>query len=422
MTDSATRRLGFVLFIFLALFAFSSTFSIALAQSTLGVSLVLFVIIAVSSGYNPVLPQIKWFYIAAAAYVAWMIIVSAAGPTPSESLSMIREEWLFLAIPVGIYVMQDERRCNQLMVTLAVGMTLVTMFAIYQYIDMSIAKAAVEPGVFVGPVRVRGNFSHVLTFGNYSAVAALLLLGYGFKVERGLSARSRWIILLGGAAGAVSSVLTFSRGPMLALFAVLVLLLFFLKKRQLLVVVPLFALLVAYAVFFSESGRSRFTADVERDTGDWKGSRLYIWDHSLTIIKANPLMGIAPGNFQKEYAKLIPEGLHEHFYFRHAHSDPINFAVNAGIPGLLLYLGVWLAVMMYLWRGFRRAAVGSRARAMCLAALLASLVFWLASLTESAFADEEVRQMLMFVWAFGLSGWLLRGSETKSSDRSFETV
>ena len=79
-------------------------------------------------------------------------------------------------------------------------------------------------------------------------------------------------------------------------------------------------------------------------------------------------------------------------------------AAIAGIPGLLLYLGVWCSVILCFWRGYS-IANPPHYRGLCLAAFLASLVFMVSSLTEATFADEEVRQLAMFVWAAGLSVW-----------------
>ncbi|MCH7689568.1 MAG: hypothetical protein IIA17_00810, partial [candidate division Zixibacteria bacterium] len=41
-------------------------------------------------------------------------------------------------------------------------------------------------------------------------------------------------------------------------------------------------------------------------------------------------------------------------------------------------------------------------RIFCAAAAVGSIAFFMTSLTEATFSDEEVRQLLMFVWAAGL--------------------
>jgi len=76
----------------------------------------------------------------------------------------------------------------------------------------------------------------------------------------------------------------------------------------------------------------------------------------------------------------------------HAHNDLLNVAAVAGIPGALFFLGIWLALFLTLWKGWRAAALENRHRAYLGGAILASAFFFACSFTEAAFADEEVRQ------------------------------
>ena len=47
-------------------------------------------------------------------------------------------------------------------------------------------------------------------------------------------------------------------------------------------------------------------------------------------------------------------------------------------------------------------------RRLSLAAFIGSVMFFLTSLIEATFADEEVRQLLMLIWAVGLGIWYKR--------------
>ena len=61
MSNKRLKFLNDVLFFFYGLFIFGSTFSIALAQLSLGFALVLFIIIAITVQHNPFV-SIKQFY------------------------------------------------------------------------------------------------------------------------------------------------------------------------------------------------------------------------------------------------------------------------------------------------------------------------------------------------------------------------
>jgi O-antigen ligase len=140
-------------------------------------------------------------------------------------------------------------------------------------------------------------------------------------------------------------------------------------------------------------------------------SRLYIWDHTLQIIGQHPITGVGAGNFGAEYDLVVATEPEPHHPMGHAHSDYLNIAALYGIPGLLLYLGMWGAVLRYLYRAYRSSDRTSLARGLTLGALVATVAFAVASLTEAAFADEEVRQLLMAVWGIGLAAALTRNRD-----------
>ena len=64
MTAASVNRLQTALFFFFALFIFASTFSIALAQTALGLALVTFIVTIIRDRYNPFVRNLRWFYLA----------------------------------------------------------------------------------------------------------------------------------------------------------------------------------------------------------------------------------------------------------------------------------------------------------------------------------------------------------------------
>ena len=124
------------------------------------------------------------------------------------------------------------------------------------------------------------------------------------------------------------------------------------------------------------------------------------------IIEDNPIVGVGQGNFQHEYAELLPPDTPEYRLYTHAHNDLLNVGVSTGLPGMLIYLGLWVVVLAYFWSAWRqlRSADDDRS-AYVLAALTGSICFFGTSLTEATFVDEEVRALLMFLWGVGLFPW-----------------
>jgi O-antigen ligase len=130
--------------------------------------------------------------------------------------------------------------------------------------------------------------------------------------------------------------------------------------------------------------------------------RLYIWNSSFKLIKENPILGVGNGNFAVEYAKNLPPDVEARKKHVHAHNDLLNFAAIFGLPGMILYLLIWLELFHILWEAWKKSSVEDLNKSFILASFVGAVVFFVTSFTEATFIDEEVRQMLMFIWAIGL--------------------
>ncbi len=417
MNDMTSGKLSRALFWCLLLFAFSSTFSIALSQFAVEVSVVLFIIIAIREKYRPFVQPLKWFYIAVGAYFAWMVFAALVNGTPLESLNNIREEWLFALIPVAIYWMPQGKNLDRFVSLLSLGVILVMFYSLW----LLWGKLGIhwEEGLQVTAnalVRIKGNFSHPLTFGNYSAMVALFLLAYRFVGKCDLTGFARGLVTFGGVAAVLSTVMSNSRGPLLALLVGLVLLLFFLRRKY--IPVGLVLLLGVVGLMSSIQGISgRFGQNLDKHMAkEWPGGRRFIWITTLDIIEEHPVTGVGAGNFFEHYRDRVMESVGSNRWYAHAHNDLLNVSAIAGIPGGVLFAGMWGCLLLYLWIGYRRAGPDSRERRLLAASLLGSVVFLASSATEATFADEEARQVLMFIWAVGLSTWY------KSPDQGKLTV
>jgi len=424
MNLSSTDKLTGALLFFFALFVFSSTFSIALSQSSFGLSLLLFLVILIRDRDAAFDSHLKWFFLSVGLYVLWMLIAAAAGGKFLFSLNSMREEWLFLIIPVGIFLIHKNREnADRLVLTLAVAQILVAAYAFGLYLS----KVYISPE-FSGPltsdqvVRIRGNFSHPLTFGNYTGTSALFMFGYALLAHDRMKAWVRRLILSGGVAAMLCTLMSNSRGPILSILIGLVIMLFFLRRRKLLIGIALL-LGLGLASIFTETVRARFvTGDrtgIERHFGVyWQGSRKFIWTNTLKVIRENPVIGVGPGNFQTAYENAVEGELHPMHRYGHAHNDLLNVSAQGGIIGGAIFALMWLTALLYFWVGYRRAGPGSEERCRSAAALLGSILFLGTSMTEATFVDEEVRALLMFVWAVGLSAWYKRTKKEIAGDRA----
>jgi O-antigen ligase len=403
MNNSGTDWPHRFLALFFGSFVVASTFSIALAQISLGCSLLLFVMIAIRDRYDPFAGPAKPVYLFIVLYVVWLLLSSMLADSPLRALTNCREEWLFLAIPIGIYLMREKSYRDRLVAVLAVAVGIVSLYAVFQFITgthlLHFSEGSFSPTPIIKP---SGNFTHWLTFANFYAAAALFLFGYTvFNAE--LSPRRFRLVLAVSVLAIVAVVLTSSRTPIVAMIIALVVCTSFKSGKFRLATIGLIAVILVIVSLLSGS-REKFGGMLQRDTSaEYAGSRVYIWTRSLDIITEYPLFGVGQGNFKEEYIKRLPPDIDDSRKHAHAHNDLLNVAAIAGIPGALFFLGIWAALLRLVGKAAFDLRLSIDRRRIALASLLGSVVFLMTSLTEATFADEEVRQLLMFLWAAGLA-------------------
>jgi O-antigen ligase len=394
------RRLVTVFFL---LFVFSSTFSIAISQTSLGICVLVFVIAAVRERFNPFNYELRWFWLAVAGYIGWLVIVCLLQDDPLRALNNIREEWLFVIVPIGIYLGRDSRVFDRVVAALAIGLALISIVALlsvvfrveYHWGEGLVPLPEINP-------RVSGTFSTPLTFGNLVAVGSLVVLTWAFA-QVGRWSALRIVTLAGGVLGLVAVLFCGGRGPALAGMIGLIALLLFTSRtgRRWGWGVMILVLLVGS---LTPSVRSRFTTELGYHFNpDWPGGRLFIWERSLEMVADHPLFGVGPGNFDEEYKSRLSPSVGDRFWYQHAHNDFLEAAARSGLPGAVTFSLVWAVVLWSVLRRRRDTAEGTSERCLLTMSLVGSLVFLVASLTEATFSDEEVRAVLMLVWALGLS-------------------
>ncbi len=396
-----TEGLPAVLAIYFALFLFCASFSIAASQIILGLAMALFLILLTKQTNRIAVQPLKPFFMMVGAYLLWMFVSALFGESPWSSIWALKEEWLFLTVLISASLFRDQRYAERLLVALAVGLTLMATYGILQSLTGINWFRGSALGQAGGIYRPAGNFSHPLTYGNFIVISTLFVLGYTIVRFRHLVGKSRIILLAACTTGLIVTALLNSRGPMLA--ALCGLLCLGILARKLRYILPVLIIAIAVTWFAAPNFVNTWLMKYERDLSTSESlGRLFIWNTSLKIVADHPITGIGSANFNEEY-ELRLEGDTTAHVMGHAHSDYINMAVLYGIPGLLLFLTIWVLVMLNLWRGYRINLPDSVARGLSFGALMASVAFLVSALTEATFADEEVRQVLMAIWGAGFS-------------------
>ncbi len=392
------------LFSFFALFVFGSTFSIALSQIALGLSLALFLLIVIVERHNPFASSLKWFYLSIALYVFWLVLTAVLGPTPLRSVLIIKEEWLFCVIPIALFLLRHPSHGSRLVLVFGTGVLLVSLYGIFQhftgvnFLKSYPLKEAPDFGYLA-----YGGFSHPLTFGNYYGTAAAFLLAYALGNRRQLDRLVLWLLIAAALLGMVAAMLSYSRAVLFGVALALVILGASLGRRYLVLLLIVVAAMSAIVFLGMPGLAARFTAKVKADVGGvYEGGRIFIWKNSWKIVQEHPWFGVGQGNFRDAYAGHLRSDIPEKRKLTHAHNDLLNIAAISGLPGAIIFAAMWVSVLCHIWRARRVRAGPAISHRIGRAALLGCLVFLVTALFEATFADEEVRQMLMFLWALGL--------------------
>lgn len=91
------------------------------------------------------------------------------------------------------------------------------------------------------------------------------------------------------------------------------------------------------------------------DSSSTSQMRLMLWDGALEVIKHNPLLGTGPETFAYSFQKYRPQQMNLtdewNFLYNEAHNQVIDTAASLGIPGLILWLVLFLPFLRLLASG-----------------------------------------------------------------------
>lgn len=373
----------------------STTFSHALAQMFFALALLFAIILFIGEENRRDRIHFSYFTIFIVLFVGWSVLSALFNPTPGKSLFILKEEWLFLMIPVAAYLSRNEKAINIAMKVFALSAIVLSLYAIWQHFSgLDPYHGTQLPTAPSSGYRVVGTFSNRLTFGNYYAIASVLFLAIASYADRW---SSKSLFYLAFSLTAVASIFTYNRGSLLAFLVGIVIFLIWVGRRYLKATLALLAALVVVIVIAAPDLPSRYLTTFETEwEGKYAGSRLSIWRTGWRMASHNPVFGVGAGNFSGEYCNYRDDESDR--IYSHAHNDILNIAAYAGIPAAFFYLGFWALVTVRIVRTLRNLKDNACVKGVVLGILLATVVFFLTSLYEATFADEEIRLLLMALW------------------------
>lgn len=255
--------------------------------------------------------------------------------------------------------------------------------------------------------RVTGFFNTPQSFAGNLGMATLFLLGYTLSQLADLSritGRAQIHLLLSVGMGALGVVLTLTRsawlgGAMTVVFA------FSRVKKGWGALILLILLCITATGLYSESiFNARLSSDVSVN-GQSIEIRRELWNANWRMFQDFPYLGIGPGQNVKQLEAYYEAAEVEYRVIDRAHSNTLEHLAGQGIFVAGLY---WAFSAYFLWAAYSlsvRDGVGSFARGIAAGSLFAQIYFHILGLVDSNFFDQEVKNVIVWIWALTAAVW-----------------
>jgi putative inorganic carbon (hco3(-)) transporter len=219
-------------------------------------------------------------------------------------------------------------------------------------------------------------------FGEILAAAAMLAVYLAFDAR---SHRAR-LVAIGIAIACVAALLdTGSRGAFIAVLAASALCMLLRRVRVISVVTIVVAAFVAASVVLPAGTRARLSALSDLRTASIEGNssfrgRLSENLAAIEMLRAHPITGVGPGNFDSDYLHYAPSlNLDQRAEPRNAHSLYLETLAETGLIGAVALFGLIAFALQRAWRGRRTAS--ARLGVLAEGGLVALLAFLVAAAT-----------------------------------------
>ena len=327
-------------------------------------------------------------------YVVFLLVAIAASYDPAKSLRATSEIFTLATLGLGLVLVRGERQARRVVDGLVVVGALAAVWGLAQTL------------VGYGELdrRIRGPFSHWMTFSGFLLLCDLLLVAAllfprdgpwsrAVGSRRALVARAwRWAAFVAINAALLGSL---TRSVWVALAAALVVAVG-LRKARALALVPVAATAFVLLAPVPLVARALSIADLS-DPSNY--DRLCMAEASLYMIAERPLTGLGPEMVEERYPIYRPPTA-PRYWVPHLHDSFLQLAAERGLPALAAYLAMTAAALAAAWIGFRREGGRAGPRAdLWLGALLALVAFNVAGLFENNWGDTEVQRLVLFVMA-----------------------
>lgn len=333
-------------------------------------------------------------------YALWIFGSAFASIDPGASLGGLRELFTLAALLLAPGLVRGEAEVRRVVDGLVAAAALLACAGLLQvlwgYGDID--------------RRIRGPFSHYMTFSGFLLVCDLLLLTR--LLGDPVGSRGRWCWRWAALASINIALLgSYTRGAWVALVAAVTVLVLVRAPKLVLAYLPLGVLIVLLAPV--PLVRRMISIGDLQDPSNY--DRLCMLEAGLNMVAERPLFGLGPEMVERRYPIYRPPSA-PRFDIPHLHNSFLQLAAERGIPGLLAYLAMTAASLRVMIRRYRREGGSRGPRSdLYLGAILSLFAFNVAGLFENNWGDTEVQRTVLFLLA--LPFCLAAGESDRLPDR-----
>ncbi|MFN7941439.1 MAG: O-antigen ligase family protein [Thermoanaerobaculia bacterium] len=360
----------------------------------LALSNVFAVIAVVALPFTGPLPRREWrelrpVLLPLCLYVLFLLAAIAASYEPLASLRETGELFVLITLPLAFVAVRGARAARWLVDAIVLVTAALAALGLFQ---LALGFGDIDH-------RIRGPFSHYMTFAGFVLLADLLLVGRWVLRPDAPEPRSpidRWPVALACfAAFQLALFASLTRNAWVGLAVALPLVVGLVRPRWLLAAIPAVALFVLLAPT-PTLWRAISVIDIHDESNY---DRLCMTQAGLAMVAERPLLGIGPDLVKKRYA-IYRDPTAPRLRVPHLHNSYLELAAERGLLSLGAYLALMGASLTAAWRTFRRARAGQGgAGDLALGALGAIVAFAVAGLFENNWGDTEVQRLALFVLA-----------------------
>jgi O-antigen ligase len=268
-----------------------------------------------------------------------------------------------------------------------------------------------------------GGLINAITFGDLSLLLGLLSLVAAIDFRH--AGKRVLPAALGALAGLAASLLTGTRGGLVALLPAAIIFVRFghvVPGRRLRVLLAASFALVVAACFVPELGLQERMVQGVDDVRAWEsggnkatnvGIRLELWKGAAMLVRDHPLTGVESNLLKTHFGHYIDQGRLDPVVLTmpHLHNEVMQALATGGILGLLAWLGVMVAPLLYFVRVLRQGGDGAPQFTPALAGLLVVVSYLCFGLTEVIFWSIK-GCMFYALMVFLLMGFCENAKET----------